>query len=150
HLRNAGLKEPSSSVQALEEVISAAAITGAPLHVVHIHSTGGKATPKLLQMIDEAKSQKMDITTECYPYIAGMTDIKSAIFDEGWQEVFDIDYKDLQWAATGERLTKETFEQYRKSGGMVAVFSMTEEVVNTAIKSPLTMVASDGILAHGK
>jgi N-acyl-D-aspartate/D-glutamate deacylase len=150
HMRHAGVKEPGSSIQALEEVISAAAITGAPLHVVHIQSTGGPATPKLLQMIGEAKSRKLDVTTECYPYIAGMTDIKSAIFDEGWQEVFNIDYKDLQWAATGERLTKESFDKYRKTGGMVAVFSMTEEVVATAINSPLTMIASDGILENGK
>ena len=150
HMRHAGVKEPGSSVQALEEAISAAAITGAPLHVVHIHSTGGPATPKLLQMIGEAKSRGLDVTTECYPYIAGMTDIKSAIFDEGWQEVFGIDYKDLQWAATGERLTKETFEKYRQVGGMVAVFSMTEEIVTAAIKSPLTMIASDGILENGK
>jgi len=150
HLRHAGVKEPASSIQALEEVISAAAITGAPLHVVHIHSTGGPATPKLLQMVVEAKAHKLDVTTECYPYIAGMTDIKSAIFDEGWQEVFGIDYKDLQWAATGERLTKDTFDKYRKTGGMVAVFSMTEEIVAAAIKSPVTMIASDGILENGK
>ena len=150
HLRNAGLKEPASSTQALEEVIAATAITGAPLHVVHIQSTGGKATPKLLQMIAEARSRKLDVTTECYPYIAGMTDIKSAIFNEGWQEVFGIDYGDLQWAATGERLTKESFERYRKTGGMVAVFSMTEEIVETALANPLTMIASDGILNQGK
>ena len=150
HMRHAGVKEPGSSIQALEEVISAAAITGAPLHVVHIQSTGGPATPKLLQIIGEAKSRGLDVTTECYPYIAGMTDIKSAIFDEGWQEVFNIDYKDLQWAATGERLTKETFDKYRKTGGMVAVFSMTQEIVDAAIKSPLTMIASDGILENGK
>jgi len=150
HMRHAGVKEPGSAVQALEELIAAAAITGAPLHVVHIQSTGGPATPKLLQMISEAKSRKLDVTTECYPYIAGMTDIKSALFDEGWQEVFGIDYKDLQWAATGERLTKDTFNEYRKTGGMVAVFSMTEEIVTTAIKSPLTMIASDGILDRGK
>jgi len=150
HMRHAGVKEPGSSIQALEEVISAAAITGAPLHVVHIQSTGGPATPKLLQMIAEAKSRGLDVTTECYPYIAGMTDIKSAIFDEGWQEVFNIDYKDLQWAATGERLNKESFDRYRKTGGMVAVFSMTEEVVDTAIASPLTIIASDGILEKGK
>lgn len=150
HMRNAGAREPASSVQALEEVISAAAITGAPLHVVHIHSTGGPATPKLLQMIDEARARKLDISTECYPYIAGMTEIQSAIFNEGWQEVFGIDYKDLQWAATGERLTKETFEKYRKNGGMVAVFSMTEEIVLGALRNPLTMIASDGILENGK
>ena len=150
HMRHAGVKEPASSIQALEELIAAAAITGAPLHVVHVQSTGGPATPKLLQMIIEAKSRKLDVTTECYPYIAGMTDIKSAIFDEGWQDVFGIDYKDLQWAATGERLTKETFNEYRKTGGMVAVFSMTEEIVTAAIKSPVTMIASDGILERGK
>jgi hypothetical protein len=150
HMRNAGAREPASSVQALEEVISAAAITGAPLHVVHIHSTGGPATPRLLQMIDEARARKLDITTECYPYIAGMTDIKSAIFNEGWQEVFGIDYKDLQWAATGERLTKETFEKYRQTGGMVAVFSMTEEIVLGALRNPLTIIASDGILENSK
>jgi len=150
HMRHAGVKEPGSSIQALEELIAAAAITGAPLHVVHIQSTGGPATPKLLQMIAEARSRKLDVTTECYPYIAGMTDIKSAVFDEGWQEVFGIDYKDLQWAATGERLTKTTFDEYRKTGGMVAVFSMTEEIVTAAIKNPLTMIASDGILENGK
>jgi N-acyl-D-aspartate/D-glutamate deacylase len=150
HLRNAGLKEPGSSTQALEEVIAAAAITGAPLHVVHIQSTGGKATAQLLQMIGEARARNLDVTTECYPYIAGMTDIKSAIFNEGWQEVFGIEYQDLQWAATGERLTKESFERYRKQGGMVAVFSMTEEIVEAALKNPLTMIASDGILANGK
>ena len=150
HLRNAGVKEPASSTQALEEVIAAAAITGAPLHVVHVQSTGGKNTPRLLQIIGEARARMLDVTTECYPYIAGMTDIKSAIFNEGWQEVFGIDYGDLQWAATGERLTKETFERYRKTGGMVAVFSMTEEIVETAVSSPLTMIASDGILSNGK
>lgn len=150
HMRHAGVKEPGSSIQALEELIAAAAITGAPLHVVHVQSSGGPATPKLLQMITEAKSRNLDVTTECYPYIAGMTDIKSAIFDEGWQQVFDIDYKDLQWAATGERLTKATFDEYRKTGGMVAVFSMTEEIVSAAIKDPVTMIASDGILERGK
>ena len=150
HLRNAGLKEPASSTQALEEVLAATAITAAPLHVVHVQSTGGKNTPKLLQMIAEARARKLDVTTECYPYIAGMTDIKSAIFNEGWQEVFGIGYADLQWAATGERLTKESFERYRKTGGMVAVFSMTEEIVETALANPLTMIASDGILNNGK
>jgi N-acyl-D-aspartate/D-glutamate deacylase len=150
HMRNAGVLEPASSVQALEEVIAAATITGASLHVVHISSTGGANTLKLLQMIGEARARNLDVTTECYPYLAGMTDIKSAIFNEGWRDVFGIDYKDLQWAATGERLTEETFQRYRKTGGMVAMFSMKEEMVSGAVKSPLTMIASDGILENGK
>ena len=84
HLRGKGHKEPSSSIEALEEVIAATAITGAPLHVVHINSTGLKAVPKLLNMIEGARSQGLDVTTECYPYYAGMTKIESSVFDEGW------------------------------------------------------------------
>jgi N-acyl-D-aspartate/D-glutamate deacylase len=150
HMRFAAPKEPGSSIEALEEVISAAAITGAPLHVVHVNSTGGPLALKLLQIISEARARKLDITTECYPYTAGMTNIKSAIFNDGWQEVLGIDYKDLQWAATGERLTKDSFEKYRKEGGMVAIFSMKDEIVAEVVRNPLTIIASDGVLENGK
>ena len=59
-------------------------------------------------------------------------------------------YKDLQWALTGERLTAETFARYRKQGGMVAIHSIPEEVVLTAMSNPLVMIASDGIMEEGK
>jgi dihydroorotase len=36
------------------------------------------------------------------------------VFNPGWQKNLKIDYKDPGWAATGERLTKETFDKYRK------------------------------------
>jgi dihydroorotase len=46
--------------------------------------------------------------------------------------------------ATGERLTRETFRKYRKHGGPVILHTNTEERVRLAVKSPLTMIASDG------
>lgn len=148
HLRYARDKEPNNSIAALEEVIAAAAITGAPLHVVHIQSTGGPVTPQLLQMIGDARQRGLDMTTECYPYTAGMTDIKSALFDTGWQESLGITYSNLQWSATGERLTAETFAEFRKEGGLVFVHSNTEEIVRGALAHPLTMIASDGFSKH--
>lgn len=150
HMRYAGLKEPTNSVRALEEVISATAITGAPLHVVHISSMGLRATPLLLQMIAEAQSRGLDVTTECYPYTATQTNIESAIYDEGWKEALGIDYKDLQWVATGERLTAESFAAYRKSGGGVIGHAIPEEIARIAVASPLTAIASDGGLQNGK
>ena len=150
HLRHAGMKEPASSVAALEEVISAAALTGAPLHVVHITSIGLSATPRLLQMIAEARARGLDITTECYPYTATQTAIESAIYDDGWQEALGISYKDLQWAATGERLTAESFARYRKAGGMVIGHSIPEDVVKLAVANSMVMIASDGFIAGGK
>jgi N-acyl-D-aspartate/D-glutamate deacylase len=150
HMRYAGLKEPMNCIAAFEEAVAAAAITGAPLHIVHITSMAFGDTPRVLEMIREAQARGMDITTECYPYTAGMTRLESAIFDAGWQEQLGIDYKDLQWVATGERLTAESFDRYRKIGGMVAVHSMKPGIVRDAIADPLTMIASDGILKDGK
>lgn len=150
HMRYPGLKEPLNCIAAFEEVVAASAITGAPLHVVHITSMAFGDTPRVLEMIREARSRGLDITTECYPYTAGMTRLDSAIFDAGWQEQLGIDYKDLQWVATGERLTAESFARYRKTGGMVAIYSMKPETVRDAIADPLTLIASDGILKDGK
>jgi N-acyl-D-aspartate/D-glutamate deacylase len=150
HIRNGGPVEPGV-IDALQEVIADAAATGASLHVVHITSMGLRETGLCLQMIAGARRSGLDVTTEMYPYTAGMTDLGSAVFDEGWQaKQGGIGFGDLQWALTGERLTAETFARYRRLGGMVAIHSIPEEVVRLAIADPLTMIASDGILDHGK
>jgi N-acyl-D-aspartate/D-glutamate deacylase len=149
HLRYAGSLEPETGLSALEEVIAAAAATGAPLHVVHITSMGLADTPQLIAMVEGAQKRGLDVTTECYPYIAGSTFLESAVFDPGWQQRMSIDYKDVQWAATGERLTAETFAKYRKQGGVVVIFSIPEWAARTAISNPMVMIASDGMLITG-
>lgn len=149
HLRSNGLKEPNSGLAAIEEVIAAAAVTGAPLHVVHITSMGMRETPRLLEMVHGAQKRGLDVTTEAYPYPAGSTALESAVFDRGWQEAQGITYNDLQWAKTGERLTAETFEKYRKEGGIVIIYSIPESAVRAALADPTVMVASDGMRITG-
>jgi dihydroorotase len=149
HLRYAGIKEPTTGLAALEEVLAAAASTGAPLHVVHITSMGLRDTPQLIAMIEGARRRGIDVTTECYPYTAASTGLESAVFDPGWQESMAITYKDLQWAATGERLTAETFEKYRKEGGIVVIHAIPEEAAREAVANPIVMIASDGMRITG-
>jgi N-acyl-D-aspartate/D-glutamate deacylase len=149
HLRYAGVLEPMDGLAGIEEVIAAAAATGAPLHVVHITSMGLRDTPQLIAAVEGARKNGLDVTTECYPYTAGSTALQSAIFDPGWQERQGITYHDVQWTETGERLTAETFEKYRKVGGNVVVFSIPEEMVRTALANPIVMVASDGMPITG-
>ena len=150
HMRYNGTREPLSSTTALQEVLADAALTGAPLHVVHLHSTSVAFTERHLRMIDDARARKIDVTTECYPYTAGMTDISSGVFDEGWRQNLGIDYGDLLWAATGERLTAETFAQRRRTGGNVAIFSIPEASVRAAVAHPSVMIASDAVMSNGK
>jgi dihydroorotase len=150
HMRYAGLKEPFNCITALQEIISASAITGSPLHVVHITSMGFGYTSELLRMISEARSQGLDITVECYPYTATQTTIESAVYNEGWQESLGISYNDLQWAETGERLTQESFARFRRTGGMVIAHSISEDTAKLAIADPMVMIASDGMLEKGR
>jgi len=149
HMRNPGPVDPGV-VDSLQEVIGDAAVTGASLHIVHITSMAFRQTPLALEMIDGAKKRGLDVTTECYPYTAGQTQLESAVFDEGWQERLGISYGDLQWTATGERLTAETFAKYRKQGGPVVIHSIPEDMVRLALSHPGVIVASDGWLVNGK
>ncbi|GBD31636.1 D-aminoacylase [bacterium HR33] len=139
----------ADSLIGFEEAIAAGAITGTPVHIVHINSVSTSATPKTLQIVAEARARKLDITAEAYPYTAGMTEIQSALFD-GWENQPDEWFGRLQWVETGERLTRESFRRYRSRGGMVILHNNTEDMVKLAIASPLTMIASDGHLENGK
>jgi dihydroorotase len=149
HLRYAGLVEPETGLNAIEEVIAAAAATGAPLHVVHITSMGLKNAPQLIAMVEGARRGGLDVTTECYPYTAASTGLQTAIFDPGWQQRMGIDYKDVQWTATGERLTAETFDKYRKQGGIVVIHMIPEAAARTAVANPIVMIGSDGMPITG-
>jgi N-acyl-D-aspartate/D-glutamate deacylase len=149
HKRHMGDGEPSNSIVALQEVLSASAATGVPLHIHHVHSVGLRNTSRLLQIISEARDQGMDVTAEVYPYTAGMTSIQSAIFDPGWEAVLGVGPESLEWAATGERLTRESFRRYRQQGGSVILHAIPPEAMRAALQSPFTVVASDGGVRGG-
>jgi len=150
HVRSAGKVEPGSSVESISEVIGAVAVTGASLHIVHINSSCGSVVPECMQMIAGARARGLDVTTEAYPYEAGMTAINSALFNPGWQEKYDISYQNLMLPETGERLTKERFEQLHASNNpqWVITFTNTMQVVDALIPHPLVMIASDGDKGH--
>jgi N-acyl-D-aspartate/D-glutamate deacylase len=150
HMRGAGHAEPDSGVQSTEEVIGASAITGAPLHIVHINSTCLKDSLECLSLIEGARAHGIDVTTEAYPYIAGMTAINSALFDPGWQEKLGISYDNLVIPNTGEHLTKARFDELHNSTTQqwVLVYANTQEVVDKIIPNPLVMIASDGAVGH--
>jgi len=150
HMRSAGRVEPGSAIEATSEVIGAAAITGASLHIVHINSTCARDAMECLSMVEGARARGLDVTTEAYPYTAGMTSINSALFNPGWQEKFGISYGDLVLPDTGEHLTKERFDELHNSSTthLVLVFSNTQEMVDKVIPHPLVMIASDGEKGH--
>jgi dihydroorotase len=145
HDRFASAKEPGSSVEAVQELIAAAAITGASVHMVHVGSSGLGQVPEILPMIEGAQKHGIDLTTEVYPYTAASTDIRAAIFDDGWRERMGVDYGAIEWVATGERLTAANWAEHRKLGGPIIAHVIPEASVDLAVAHPLVMIASDGV-----
>ncbi len=132
-------------IGAIHEALLTAEKAGASLHIVHVGSSGLNDLPEVLRLIDAKRSAGLDVTTEVYPYTAASTRLESAMFNDGWQENLRIDYGDLVWVASGERLTQETFAKYRAQGGWVIMHMMKEENISRAIAHPGVIIASDGV-----
>lgn len=133
----------------LRETIAAAAAAHAPLHIVHVNSSADADIDAFLSTIAAAQRAGQDVTTEAYPYGAGMTEIQSALFDD-WRSWPDERFALHQLVSTGERLTRASFEKARAAGGTVIIHGRTEEQTRAAIASPLAMIASDGFIEHGR
>ncbi len=131
------------------EVIAASAITGAPVHIVHLNSMSLASTPRTLAIVKDARAHGLDVTTEAYPYSAGMTEISSPLLDS-YVNAPDSMYSKLMLVSTGERLTRATFAANRKPGNFVIMFLNTPEMEAMAMTSPLTAIASDGRIQDGK
>jgi N-acyl-D-aspartate/D-glutamate deacylase len=133
----------------LQETIAAAKSAGASLHVVHVNSSAGDDIAGFLSAIKAARDAGQDVTTEAYPYGAGMTEIQSALFDD-WATWPDERFGLHQLVSTGERLTRATFGKARAAGGTVIIHGRSEDQTRAAVVSPLSMIASDGFIENGK
>jgi N-acyl-D-aspartate/D-glutamate deacylase len=141
HMRN--------GVAGLDSTIAAADSARAKLHIVHVNSSADTNLPAFLARIEAARARGQDVTTEAYPYGAGMTEITSALFDDfkSWP---DARFAQHQLVATGKRLDRRSFEQARRTGGTVIIHGRSDEQTRAAIVSPLSMVASDGFIERGR
>src|SRR5262249_36195694 len=150
HVRSLNRVDPGSAIESVSEVIAASAISGAPLHIVHVNSSCARDALECLSLIEGARARGLDVTTEAYPYIAGMTSVNSALFNPGWQEKLGVGYDAIVIPNTGEHLTKQRFDELHNSSApqAVLIFSNTQEMVDKVIPHPLVMIASDGAPGH--
>jgi cytosine/adenosine deaminase-related metal-dependent hydrolase len=93
----------------LLSVIGAASITGAAIHIPHIGSTGGPRVMEMLEMIATARGRGVRVTAEDYPYAAALGSLGPGEADE-WP---DEELHDVQPLGFGQRLTRETYAQFR-------------------------------------
>ena len=146
HVRRGYTGDPAGLI----EVIELANETKAPLFVCHITHNAMGRIGDWLAMIDQANAEGANITTETLSYAAGGTGISADVFRRrDWQKIFGITYEDVQWVATGEWLTKETWEKYAREqpAGMVNHHYVKEEWMTTAMQWPGMMISTDALPA---
>jgi N-acyl-D-aspartate/D-glutamate deacylase len=144
HMRN--------NVAGLDSTIAAAASAKAKLHIVHVNSSSDTNLVAFLSRIQAARERGQDVTTEAYPYGAGMTELGSALFDD-WKTWPESRFGQHQLVSTGERLTRKSFGDLRAKGGhnvTVIIHGRSEEQTRAAVLSPLSMIASDGFIENGR
>jgi hypothetical protein len=127
HARAAERADPDNLMTPVQELVADAAATGASVHLCHIGSKALSAVDMVLDMIDGARSHRVDVTTE---------------------ERLAAKYEDIEWPPTGERLNAESFARYRKEQPGMAIVNhrIPDATVTTAVAHPGVMIASDAVV----
>ena len=86
HARYMSVIEPNSSFEAIEELVSLAASTGAHMHINHLNSIAIRDIPRIAELIRGAQARGLHVTTEAYPYGAGSTVVGAELFRGNWRE----------------------------------------------------------------
>ena len=86
HVRYQSVIEPQSSFEAMEEIVSLAAATGAHMHINHLNSSSTRDIPRIAELLRGAQGRGLRITTEAYPYGAGSTVVGAELFRGNWRE----------------------------------------------------------------
>lgn len=153
HVRYMGLVEPQSSFAAYQEVVAMAASTGAHVHICHFNSTSLRDIEVCARLIADAQKRGLHISTEAYPYGTGWTGINAAFLKRpDWRKHMGMDYSDIVYLKTGERLTKERMEELQKSdpGGSILLRFLDPEkaadqaLLDRSVLFPGGAIASDG------
>lgn len=146
HLR--GRDQTGGRTSSAIDAARLAASAGASLCLVHLQASGRDNMPELLRLVEGLQAGGQDVSAEVYPWTAGMTEIKSYMFRDGFQQRLGINYEDFQWGANGERLNAQSFQRYREQGGLVIIHNNSESAVSLAVNHPKMMIASDGLVGH--
>lgn len=130
-----------------EEFVALGMAYDVPILLHHVPTNALSATEQALDIIDAANRNGGKILGEAFPYVRGSSFIAAEILSEGWQERTGMDYDDLIWVETGETLTQESFEKYRRErpDGFFLMEHIMRKDMLAAVLHPDIIIASDGM-----
>jgi len=154
------LKEVSlgTRMDGAEELVRAAAETGAHMHFCHVNSSSGRQVDRVLGLVDRVRREGAIVTTEAYPYGAGMTSIGAVFLAPEQLAARGLRPTDIVYVPTNERVRDaEHLRRLRAidPGGRCIVHFFDETrtadaaLLRTSLFHADTIVASDAIALVG-
>jgi len=154
HARGKNPTPPYGIVEAVDELIDAAEETGAHTHLCHLNSSSLRAVDDVTERISRARERSLHVTTEAYPYGAGMTAIGAPFLHPDRLARVGVAPSQLVVLRTGERPADAgRLLELRESdpGALVAIHYLDEDapaeraLVERAVFFDDTAIASDAI-----
>ncbi len=145
---------PDVVVDGAEEIVHAAAETGAHMHFCHINSSSLRHVDRVLDMIGRAQAAGARVSVEAYPYGSGMTAIGAAFLAPERLGERELTPSSLTYVPTGERIAGEArLRELRQAdpGGLVIVHAFDEndpadrQLLLRSLTFPGAVVASDAM-----
>jgi N-acyl-D-aspartate/D-glutamate deacylase len=145
---------PDAPVDGAEEIVRAAAETGAHMHYCHVNSTSLHAVDRVLGLVERAQHEGSVITTEAYPYGAGATAIGAAFLSPERLHERGLTPADLVYVPTGERVADAArLLELRSSdpGGLTIVHFLDDDeradrqLLMRSLTFPGACIASDAM-----
>lgn len=154
HARDLVEMDPDVPVDGAEEIVRAAGETGAHMHYCHLNSTSGRHVDRVLALVERVRREGATVTTEAYPYGAGMTGVGAAFLAPELLHRRGLTPSSIGHLALGRRIADaDELRRVREEdpGALVFVHQIDEAdpdafgLVHRAIAFPDAAVASDAI-----
>ena len=154
HARDLIEMAPATLADGAEEIVRAAAETGAHMHYCHVNSTSQRHIDRVLGLVARAQAAGSRVTTEAYPYGSGMTGIGAAFLAPERLGERGLSPSSLTYAPTGERVASAPrLRELRQAdpGGLVIIDLLRENdpadlaLLMRSLTFPGAVVASDAM-----
>ncbi len=148
HTRFSSQKPPTTGILAFQEVIASAGPYGGGVILAHFTAQSLNLTGATLDYVDELRAVGTPVVLEIYPYNFGASGNgvgADYLKPDNYQKNMGRTYKDIINTATGEPLTKETYEALVKKNPFspVMFYNAKEEDMLKGLAHPSVLVGCD-------
>ncbi|GAA4957189.1 amidohydrolase family protein [Yinghuangia aomiensis] len=154
HARHLVDQIPDIPIDGAEEIARAAGETGVHAHFCHVTGTSRRYTDRVMALMERVMAEGGRVSTEGYPYGAGMTSIGAYFLDPDMLGASGLGVGDIVYAPTGEHIADPARLRHLRAedpGGLAIMHFLDETdpqdqaLIDRTLLFPATVIGSDAM-----